>query len=52
MKKLCLHDISFHTNFHQNQSINKFAKMILAEIWSIMTLDDFKVILNFMKNLC
>ena len=30
MKKLCLHFIIIHTNFHQNRSINKFAKMILA----------------------
>ena len=35
MKKLCLHDISIHTNFHQNQSINEWARK-----WFNMTLDD------------
>ena len=28
MKDLCFHDISIHTNFHQNRSINDFARMI------------------------
>ena len=41
MKKLCLHNISIHTNFHQNQSIfNESARMILALKWSYMTLAD------------
>ena len=29
-KKLYLHDISIHTDFHQNRSINECARMILA----------------------
>ena len=30
MKKLCLHDISIYTNFHQYRSINECARMIFA----------------------
>ena len=33
--KLCLHDISIHTNFHQ-----KYTRMILVERWSYMTFGD------------
>ena len=40
MKKLCLHDIKIHANFHQNRSIKECARMILALEWSYMTLDD------------
>ena len=40
MKKLCLHDISIHANFHENRSINEYARMILALRWSYMTLDE------------
>ena len=28
-KKMCLHDISNHANFHQNRSINEFAKKVV-----------------------
>ena len=30
MEKLGIHDISIHTNFHQNWSKNEYARMILA----------------------
>ena len=40
IKELCLHDISIHTNFHKNLSINECDRMILAKKWSYMTLDD------------
>ena len=36
------HDISIHTDFHQNWSINKCARMILAK----------EVVLDLMKKLC
>ena len=51
MKKLCLHNISIHTNFHKNRSINECARMILKGglIRPWMT---FKVILHFIKTLC
>ena len=40
MNKLSLHDISIHTNFHQNRSINECVRMILALKLSYMTIDD------------
>ena len=52
MKKVCLHDISNHTNVHQNRSINECSRMILTLKWSYMTLYDLKVILHFIKKLC
>ena len=30
MKKVCLHDISIHTKFHQNRSINECSRTFLA----------------------
>ena len=63
MKKFYLHDISIHTNYHQNRSINKYARLILALWWSYMTLDDLQwshfilskicvlIMLTFLKSL-
>ena len=30
MKKMCFYDISIHSNFNQNQSINACVRMILS----------------------
>ena len=38
MKKVCLRDINIHSNFHQNRSLNKWDRMILAFKWSYMIL--------------
>ena len=32
MKYLCIHDISIHINFHQNQFINEYVRKIKAKI--------------------
>ena len=48
-KKFCIHDISIHTNFHQNRSINECARMILV----LYVLDNFVCVfkmLTFLKS--
>ena len=52
MEKLCLYDISIHTHFHQNQSINECARNIFAWNWSYMTSISLKVILHFINFFC
>ena len=49
MKKLCLHDISTYTNFHQKRSINECARMILAKKGLIRPWMTFEVVLHLMK---
>ena len=49
MKKLCHHDISIHTNFNQNQSINECARKILVtliDLWKICVF----ILLIFLKS--
>ena len=51
MKKMCLHDISIYTNFHQNQSMNERTRIFLHESGLILPWMTFEVILHLIKKL-
>ena len=50
MKNFLVHNISFHTHFYQNCSINQCTRKILAKSDLTCPSMTFEVILRFMKN--